>query len=183
MSRNAVPSETRAGFRKSKSKSKTYLLATLPSWIHNNYTVNKMKHSKPGSFRRWQYSPSAWDVCPPPTGLDETMNEYNNTFKAMTLTSLAVGLQSNYIEHVNATAVDETMNEYNNSFKAMTLTSLAVGLPSNCVEHLNATAVGATMNEYNNTFKAMTLTSLAVGLHTIQLHGTCERNSSGRNNE
>ena len=48
------------------------------------------------------------------------------------------------------------------------------------MEHVNATAVGATMNEYNNTFKAMTLTSLAVGLHTIQLHGTCERNSSGR---
>ena len=28
----------------SKSKSKTSLLATLPSWIHNNYTVNKIIH-------------------------------------------------------------------------------------------------------------------------------------------
>ena len=33
-------------------KSKTNLFATLPSWIHNNYTVYKIKHSKP------------WDVCP-----------------------------------------------------------------------------------------------------------------------
>ena len=65
----------------------------------------------------------------------------------MTLTSLAVGIQFNYIEHVNATAVGATMNEYNNTFKAMTLTSLAVGLQSNYIEHLNETAVGATTNK------------------------------------
>ena len=38
--------EGREGGRggRSKSKSKTSLLATHPSWIHNNYTVNIIIH-------------------------------------------------------------------------------------------------------------------------------------------